>query len=160
VENLEVTAYAAIAIAIFSLILAGLALNSAQKSRKQLVIFRGSADELDILDSTVNISNRLNDINGQLNQVAMQLVEAQQDLQVSLRHTAVVRYNAFQEAGGQFSFSIALLDDNDSGLVISGIQGASSGRVYAKSITNGESDNPLTPEEKQAILNASARRLS
>lgn len=159
-ENLEVAAYTAIGIALFSLVVAGLALNSAHKSRKQLVIFRGSAEELDIIDSTANISNRLNEINGQLNHVSLQMTEAQQDLQVALRHTAVIRYNAFQEAGGQFSFSIALLDDNASGLVISGIQGASSGRVYAKSITNGESDNPLTPEEKQAILNASARRLS
>jgi hypothetical protein len=160
VENLELIVYSAIALAFFSLILAGLALKSAQKSRKQLVIFRGSAEEVDIIESASMMSNRMDEINSHLYRISQEMAEAQQDLQVALRHTAIVRYNALQEAGGQFSFSIAMLDDFDSGIVISGIQGASTGRVYAKSILNGECESPLTPEEKQAILNASARRLS
>lgn len=150
--------YIAIGAAIASLIIAFLALKSAQKSRQQLVVFRGAADELDILEATAQIAERIDETNQKIHNIAENLVEVKADLSVALRHTAIVRYNAFAEAGGQFSFSAAFLDDFNSGVIISGIQGGSSGRVYAKSVINGESEHPLTPEEKQALLNATARR--
>jgi len=44
----------------------------------------------------------------------------------------VVRYNAFDDVGSDLSFSIALLDDNDNGVVISGIYSRESSTTYAK----------------------------
>lgn len=156
-ENTEVIAYAALAIAGFAILVAALALKSAHKSRQQLVIFRGSASESDILDASAQVAHRIDDLVSRINRQNDAITEAQLDLSVALRHTGLVRYNAFAEAGGQFSFSVAMLDDTASGIVISGIQGQSAGRVYAKSVISGDSDNPLTPEEREAILIASER---
>ena len=73
------------------------------------------------------------------------------DLADALRHVAVVRYDAFRDMGGRMSFSAALLDDAGDGLVLSAIHGRSETRSYAKGVKAGGSDQPLSPEERQAI---------
>jgi Protein of unknown function (DUF4446) len=73
------------------------------------------------------------------------------DIADALRHVAVVRYDAFRDMGGRMSFSAALLDDAGDGLVLSAIHGRSETRSYAKGVKAGASDQPLSPEERQAI---------
>jgi hypothetical protein len=74
----------------------------------------------------------------------------------ALRHVGVVRYDAFGDMGGRMSFSAALYDDNGDGVVISSINGRSETRTYAKGLSRLQSDQTLSPEEKDAI--AEARR--
>jgi hypothetical protein len=73
------------------------------------------------------------------------------DLADALRHVAVVRYDAFRDMGGRMSFSAALLDDAGDGLVITAIHGRTETRSYAKGVKSGNSDQQLSPEERQAI---------
>lgn len=72
----------------------------------------------------------------------------------ALRHVAVVRYDAFGDMGGRFSFSAAVIDDNGDGLVISSIHARGESRTYAKGVVGGASDATLTPEEQQALAAA------
>ena len=72
-------------------------------------------------------------------------------LEYCIQKVAVVRYNAFHNVGSDQSFSVALLDYDDSGLVISGIFGRDSSTTYAKPISHGTSDYILTEEEEDAI---------
>jgi hypothetical protein len=74
----------------------------------------------------------------------------------ALTRVAVVRYDAFGDLAGALSFSAALLDDAGNGLVLSSINGRSETRTYAKGVTAGESDAPLSPEEQEAIAEAFA----
>lgn len=74
----------------------------------------------------------------------------------ALTRVAVVRYDAFGDLAGALSFSAALLDDAGSGLVLSSINGRSETRTYAKAVTAGRSDAPLSPEEQEAIAEAFA----
>ncbi len=69
----------------------------------------------------------------------------------ALRHLAVVRYDAFTDTGGQLSWSLALLDDSGSGVVVTSIQGRAESRTYAKSVADWRSDSQLSPEEEDAI---------
>jgi hypothetical protein len=69
----------------------------------------------------------------------------------AFRHLAVVRYDAFGDMGGQLSWSVAMLDDNGNGLVMTSIHGRSDSRTYAKSIAEWDCDQQLSPEEAQAI---------
>ncbi len=71
-----------------------------------------------------------------------------------LRYVGMVRYDAVEDMGGQQSFSLALMDDSDNGLVVTNVTGRQSSRVYAKSIKGGHANLPLSPEEKQAIADA------
>ncbi len=74
----------------------------------------------------------------------------------SLRHLAVVRYDAFDDMGGHLSWSLALLDQGGSGVVLTSIHGRSEARTYAKNIVAWRSDQQLSPEEAEAIAAARA----
>ena len=66
----------------------------------------------------------------------------------------IVRYNAFKDVGSDLSFSIALLDDYNNGVVLSGIYARDSSNIYAKPIEKGSSKHILSEEEKEAINRA------
>lgn len=81
---------------------------------------------------------------------------ARTDLADALRHVAVVRYDAFGDTGGMMSFSAALLDDRGDGLVLTCITGRSETRTYAKAVQAGAGQQPLSPEEQEAVATATA----
>ena len=69
-----------------------------------------------------------------------------------IQKVGVVRYNPFKDMGGNQSFSIALLDRNDTGLLITTLATRDGARVFSKTVTNGDNaDFPLIEEEKKAI---------
>jgi uncharacterized protein YlxW (UPF0749 family) len=72
----------------------------------------------------------------------------------ALRNVAVIRYDAFTDTGGQLSWSMALLDDSGSGVVVTSIQGRNESRTYAKNVAGWTSETQLSPEEEDAISNA------
>lgn len=72
----------------------------------------------------------------------------------SVQKTGIVRFNPFKGVGGDQSFSIALLDGNDSGVVITSLYARDGNRVYGKPIKSGQSEYLLSEEEKQAIQKA------
>jgi len=78
------------------------------------------------------------------------------ELPKDLRRVGLVRYNPFSGTGvgGDQSFVLALLNENNDGVVISSLYGREMSRVYAKLIKNGKSTYQLTAEETQAIAEA------
>jgi hypothetical protein len=78
----------------------------------------------------------------------------------TIHKVGLLRFNPFREIGGDQSFSLALLDDNDNGAIISSLYSREGVRIYAKSIQNGvSSKHQLTEEEKQAIKIAAKRKV-
>lgn len=77
----------------------------------------------------------------------------------SLRNVALVRYDAFDDVAGRLSFSLALLDDDGDGVVLTAIAGRAESRLYAKGISRGSGEQPLSPEEGQAVGAALGRRV-
>lgn len=72
----------------------------------------------------------------------------------SLQKIGIVRYNPFEDVGGNQSFSIAFLDANNNGFVITSIYGREGSRVFTKPLKGGKSGYPLSEEEKGAINKA------
>jgi hypothetical protein len=72
----------------------------------------------------------------------------------SLRRTGVISYDAYDDVGGARSRSIALLDDEESGLVVTVLVSRTETSFYLKKITAGTPEEPLSPEEQQAISRA------
>ncbi|KQX54884.1 DUF4446 family protein [Paenibacillus sp. Root444D2] len=64
---------------------------------------------------------------------------------------AIHRYNAFNEGGSDLSFTIAILDDYQDGVILTGIHSREQMYLYAKPIQNAQSTYTLSPEEKEAI---------
>ena len=73
------------------------------------------------------------------------------DVNSCIQKIGLVRYNAFKDVGSDLSFAIALLDNNDNGVVFNGLYGSESSNIYAKPIKNGQSSYQLSNEEKYAI---------
>lgn len=158
-DSLQLT-YAAIAVSGLSLLLSLWAVAQLSRAKRQLRILRGSEDEADLLAATVALADRLDEVSGRVTRLSLRVDEVQSDVAASLRHLAVVRYNALSDMGGQFSFSAAILDDGGNGIVLTSIQGHSHGRLYGKSIVAGQSETLLSPEELEAIKNARPMELS
>jgi hypothetical protein len=74
----------------------------------------------------------------------------------SFQRVGLVRYNPFEETGGNQSFALALLDAAGDGWVLSSLHARSGTRVYAKGITAGRTDAGLSDEETAAIKQAMA----
>jgi hypothetical protein len=85
------------------------------------------------------------------------LLHLEQLFVTSLRRTGVISYDAFDDVGGARSRSIALLDDEGSGLVVSVLVSRTDTSFYLKEITTGRPEEPLSPEERQAIERALQR---
>jgi len=71
-----------------------------------------------------------------------------------VQHVGMVRYDAFEDVGGNQSFSLALLDGRHTGVVITGIYSRTDVRFYAKHMESGQPSVPLTPEEIAAVNQA------
>jgi hypothetical protein len=74
----------------------------------------------------------------------------------SLQWLGVLRFNPFEDVGGDQSFALALVDGYGNGVVVSSLHMRDVTRVYAKPLKGWEAEHHLTDEEKQAIANAYA----
>lgn len=72
----------------------------------------------------------------------------------ALRHLGLVRYDAFPDAGGRLSWSLVLADDAGDGILLTSIHGRSEARSYAKTISDWSCEQPLSPEETEALNTA------
>jgi hypothetical protein len=74
----------------------------------------------------------------------------------AIQRIGLVRFNPFEDTGGNQSFAIALLDAAGSGVVVSSLHSRTGTRVYAKAVTDGRSDGALSEEESDALRRALA----
>jgi hypothetical protein len=71
-----------------------------------------------------------------------------------LNRVGIVRFDAFEEVGGEQSFAVVMLDSERNGLALSSVYSRSDVRVYAKQIRGGQPSHPLTREEERAMAQA------
>lgn len=63
----------------------------------------------------------------------------------------LVRYDAFNQMGGQLSYSLALLDENNNGFIINSVHSTEGCYSYSKEIRNGDNSISLSQEEAEAL---------
>jgi len=83
-----------------------------------------------------------------------ELEKLKEESKFFIQKTGIVRFNPFSGIGGDQSFSIALLDRNNNGFVITSFYTREKNRVYAKPIVSGKSQYFLSKEEKEVIEKA------
>jgi len=81
----------------------------------------------------------------------------ERDLQGSFGRVGLVRFNPFEDTGGNQSFALALLDGRGDGFVVSSLHSRTGTRIYAKAIAKGASDAALSGEETAALTQALAK---
>jgi hypothetical protein len=110
----------------------------------------------DVGASAEGWDKRLDSLNRLIDDVVADQQIARSERGLALQRFHLVRYDAFEDMGGQMSFSAALLDEHGDGLVVTSINGRTETRTYAKPIKNQASQHNLSEEERQAIAGAMA----
>lgn len=83
-----------------------------------------------------------------------ELVSYKEEGKKHVQKFSLIRFNPFQEIGGEHSFSVTILDGNDDGFVMTGLHTRERTRVYSKSIKKGKSKLKLSKEEQQSLERA------
>lgn len=116
-------------------------INFSKKSKKESENIKDIVKRLEGLENKVDgILDDLEDFKKEMRRVAQRV--------------GVVRFNPFSGVGGDQSFSIALLDADYNGFVITSYYNHEANRIYAKPINNGKSEYQLSKEEEEAINKA------
>lgn len=101
------------------------------------------------------VIKQFSDLKKEIEKLSQGLENLKKDSKVHIQKVGIIRYNPFSNVGGDQSFSIALLDNDNNGVVITSLYAQDGNRVYGKSIKQGLSEHSLSEEEKKAITKAS-----
>lgn len=122
-----------------------------ERIRKQFLVSETGKNLEDVLvDQNRKLTSLTTDV-GQLEKKLNGLIGENQN---DIKKIGFMRFNPFDDAGGNMSFALALLNDHNNGVVISSLHGRAGTRIYAKAVRSGKSESKLTTEELQAIKDA------
>jgi Protein of unknown function (DUF4446) len=121
----------------------------------QLVLLGGG--KADLVDFAVSLQGRIDDLHRAVDEIAAGLSRVDRRVDTAVTKTSLVRYDAYEGAGGHQSASIALLDAARTGVIVSAIQGRDYARIYVKELERGRPSVALSPEEQEAVERAMSR---
>ena len=138
-----------------ALLVAGLAWWKLRAVRTSQLVLLGGGKQ-DLVDFAVSLQGRIDDLHRAVDEIAAGLSRVDRRVDTTVSKTSLVRYDAYEGAGGQQSASIALLDAGRSGIILTAIQGRDYARIYVKELDHGRPSVALSPEEEQAVERAMA----
>lgn len=125
---------------------------SLNKKYKRFMKKLGSSENLE--EDLENYMYRVDRVEKQNADILNQINGLDKDLESCVQKVGIVRYSAFQDTGSDLSFTLALLDEHDNGVVFNGIYSREMSNIYAKPVENGNSKYTLSEEEQEAIKRA------
>lgn len=115
----------------------------------------GEHGEQDLVAHAARLQHDFEALNAYVQDVAVglgdRLQRSERRLDGAVTHRSLVRYDAYNEMSGRQSTTIALLDAERSGILLSSIAHRDQARLYAKQVVGGVSDLRLSPEEQEAL---------
>lgn len=150
-----IIALAAAGVAVLALLVSlALLIRIRRVARRQRVVL-AEHGERDLVAHAAELQDAFEALRAYVDEVAVGLDARLGRTEAALRsrfaHRALVRYDAYNELSGRQSVSIALLDEDRCGLVLSCIHHREQARVYAKAVNDGEGELELSPEEAEAV---------
>ncbi|HEV8600989.1 MAG TPA: DUF4446 family protein [Patescibacteria group bacterium] len=116
--------------------------------------FFSSGIKRNLEEVLVDQNRKLTSLTENLDSLSKNLNELQNLNQANIQKIGFIRFNPFDDAGGNMSFALSLLNAEDNGIVISSLHSREGTRIYAKAVKKGNSDSKLTEEELKAISQA------
>ena len=104
------------------------------------------------LDKVYAVARRQDDLDGRASTLEMQARH-------TLQGISLVRFNNFDDTGGNQSFALAVADPEADGVVLSSLHARNQTRVYAKTVVRGVAEGALSAEESDAWREATNRAL-
>lgn len=145
-------------VVVLALVLAvvGLIRRSRRLSRRIESLTQGS-DGSALEDVLGGHMERVRQVVRDVDTVAARTAMLERDLRGAFGRVGLVRFNPFEDTGGNQSFALALLDGHGDGFVVSSLHARAGTRVYAKAIVGGASEAALSTEEAEALKQALAK---
>lgn len=95
--------------------------------------------------------DKVNEVEKQNKEIDEYCKQLDSNIATCIQKVGIVRYSAFKDTGSDLSFTLALLNEENSGVVLNGIYSREMSNIYAKPIEKGNSTYTLSSEEKEAI---------
>jgi hypothetical protein len=154
----EITSGVAIAALIVALLAFALVLVVGWRGRRRR---RHSAIPVDATDTDIDLAverafARLDELAHRVDSLHGRLPVVEDQGRRAVQHVGVVRFNPFEDTGGNQSFALALLDSKSDGIVISSLHSRQATRQYLKSVAGGKTETALSDEESEALRKAIA----
>lgn len=125
------------------------------KLRKNYKLFMNKIGNGNNIQETIeNYIKRIEDVQKENNDLRNYCKQLDNTLSTSIQKVGLVRYSAFKNTGSDLSFTLALLNEKHTGVVLNGIYSREMSNIYAKPVENGTSTYTLSEEEQQAIKKA------
>ena len=105
----------------------------------------------DIEEALKNYLNRVEDVQNKNIEIIKYCEKLKNEISICIKKVGMVRYSAFKDTGSDLSFALALLNDNNDGVLLNGIYSREMSNIYAKQIQEGKTSSKLSDEEKQAL---------
>ena len=150
----DIAPYVALGSAVVSLVLLILVvvlMARVGRLRRAQTVVLGHHEQRDIVAHTEDLDTQVRNLREAVEILTDQLDDQKRHLDHALTNRAIIRYDAFRDAGGEQSASFALLDEYRSGVVFSAIAARDFARIYVKYLTEGVADRDLSPEEVQVV---------
>lgn len=156
----DVVVYCIIAVGVFSLIsIIGMfiVLSKVKKLNKRIDELTRGKDVQSMEDIILNFFERIEKLESAEERISLDIEKIKNKLKTTYQKSGLVKYDAFREMSGALSYSLALLDQENNGVLITSMYSREGCYTYAKEILNGESKLNLSEEEQDALKEAIAK---
>jgi hypothetical protein len=148
------------ALALIALLVSCVVALRVRKLRSTQQVVLGATGREDLVTHAARLHEAFEQLNDRVEEVAERLEArmgtAEERLDGAIAYRALVRYDAYGELSGHQSASLALLDAERNGVVLSSIAHRDTARLYCKQVVDGRGEHLLSPEEDEAIRRALA----
>ena len=151
-----VTIALAIVLIITSILLITVLCKLKKINRRIEALTRGK-DAESMEDSILNFFERIECLEDAEKKMHRDIRDIKENLKITYQKLGLVKYDAFREMSGALSYSMALLDKENNGVLISSMYSREGCYTYAKDIVNGECKINLSDEEEEALKQAVAK---
>ena len=149
--GMEYVAFGALGVAVISIIISLVLLSKLNSLKKRFVDFTGGNGEVNLEENILEYRKRVEAVDEKYSTLKSSVERLNEDINKCVKKVGVVRYNPFDEMGGNLCFTAALLDGEDDGIVLNGIHSRTGSFTYAKPVEAGVSTYVLSEEEQKAI---------
>ena len=132
-------------------------LNAVNSSKISTII--DYSDDGDIIGALKDYYDKVDDLSKTVNDTSdavliSRLANCENDSNISLKKIGLVNFDAFDDVTGKLSFTLAILNNNNDGFILTSLYGHNSCNTYVREVVNGETPVKLLEEEKTALNEA------
>ena len=133
-------------------IISNVRIKNIRKSSKEFM--RKLGDGKDLGEDLNRYMDRVSNLEKELSDTNMVSKALKKELNTCIKKVGLIKYDAYKDSTNSLSFALALLNQNNDGVVLNGIYSREMSNIYAKPIENGKSKLNMTQEEQDAVFKA------